>query len=359
MSNVLNGTGNTLGKLKGSVQVAYGTEGKSAYEIAVLNGFEGDEAKWLDSLKGIYIGSGEMPVGYNVQIDVDGEEMPNYADAAKKSADNAAVSEANAKQTEARCEEIADETSNAIKKEIQAGGFIESLKELNKDEKFSFWVGTQAEYDAIEEKQDFTFYIITDEKSENEEIYELIAENKTSIEGLATNAVSLRAYINGIRYDLEADIENIRYATEVNRNNIELVTADVDALKNTNGKMTLIYRAGTGEDVFYEGTEIEPLTTQVFPLYYITLWGASSAIIAAGTFWRSSDKTQTAHAIRGSGNWVSDLSTGELFVNLMYSFQTKKLKFIRSCEIVHNVNTGDWGMSDGRGIAEIYGIGQF
>ena len=73
MSNVLNGTGNTLGKLKGSMQVAYGKEGKSAYEVAVENGYDGSEVEWLDSLKGVYIGSGEMPDGYNVQIDPDAD----------------------------------------------------------------------------------------------------------------------------------------------------------------------------------------------------------------------------------------------------------------------------------------------
>lgn len=30
----------------------FGSGGRSAYEIAVANGFEGDEAAWLESLKG-------------------------------------------------------------------------------------------------------------------------------------------------------------------------------------------------------------------------------------------------------------------------------------------------------------------
>jgi hypothetical protein len=58
--------------------------GKSAYEVAVSNGFEGTEAEWLGSLKGeqgeqgvsgVYLGSGEMPEGYNVQIDPNGQAM--------------------------------------------------------------------------------------------------------------------------------------------------------------------------------------------------------------------------------------------------------------------------------------------
>ena len=57
--------------------------GKSAYEVAVDNGFIGTEEEWLLSIRpvkgvdyfdgesGVYVGSGEMPEGYNVQIDPD------------------------------------------------------------------------------------------------------------------------------------------------------------------------------------------------------------------------------------------------------------------------------------------------
>ena len=45
----------------------------SAYGVAVKNGFVGTEQEWLESLQGksaqIYVGSGDMPVGYAVQID--------------------------------------------------------------------------------------------------------------------------------------------------------------------------------------------------------------------------------------------------------------------------------------------------
>lgn len=53
-----------------------GQNGKSAYEVAVDNGFEGSERRWLESLKGksgVYVGSGEMPEDCNVQIDPNGE----------------------------------------------------------------------------------------------------------------------------------------------------------------------------------------------------------------------------------------------------------------------------------------------
>jgi hypothetical protein len=39
-------------ELKGSLSMPDSITGKSAYEIAVMNGFDGTEAEWLESLKG-------------------------------------------------------------------------------------------------------------------------------------------------------------------------------------------------------------------------------------------------------------------------------------------------------------------
>ena len=67
------------GTLKGSVGALFGKEGDSAYEIAVHYGFEGTEAEWLESLHGekgdpgIFLGSGDMPDGYSVQLDPNGD----------------------------------------------------------------------------------------------------------------------------------------------------------------------------------------------------------------------------------------------------------------------------------------------
>ncbi len=81
MSNI-NGTVATKGAVKGSLNAIYGKDGKSAYEVALANGFEGTEEEWLESLKGeqgergesgVYLGSGEMPADCNVQIDPNGD----------------------------------------------------------------------------------------------------------------------------------------------------------------------------------------------------------------------------------------------------------------------------------------------
>ena len=47
----------------------------------------------------------------------------------------------------------ATENANNVMHEIQEGGYIESLKELNKGGKFTFWVGTEKEYNALGEDE--------------------------------------------------------------------------------------------------------------------------------------------------------------------------------------------------------------
>ena len=107
--STVKGTVSGEGSLKGVVGAAFGKDGYSAYEIALNHGFEGTEEEWIASLKGetgvagadgkdgnngkdgkdgadgytpikgkdyfdaIYLGSGDMPDGYNAQIDPTGE----------------------------------------------------------------------------------------------------------------------------------------------------------------------------------------------------------------------------------------------------------------------------------------------
>jgi hypothetical protein len=122
------GTLSSGGSMKGGAVAVFGKDGKSAYEVAVKNGFEGTETEWLASLKGeqgeqgeqgekgdkgdkgdpgadgtmtfedltaeqkaslkgdkgdkgdtgnsgVYLGSGDMPSDCNVQIDPNGNPL--------------------------------------------------------------------------------------------------------------------------------------------------------------------------------------------------------------------------------------------------------------------------------------------
>jgi hypothetical protein len=64
--------------LTGNLNAVLGKDGKSAYEVALSNGFVGTEEEWLKSLKGesgVYVGAGDMPEDCNVQIDLEGEVL--------------------------------------------------------------------------------------------------------------------------------------------------------------------------------------------------------------------------------------------------------------------------------------------
>lgn len=81
-------TGSIKGKiLQGSINRLYELRGYSAYEVAVLEGFEGTREEWLESLvgppgvkgdrgnAGVYVGSGDMPDDCYVQIDPNGDPL--------------------------------------------------------------------------------------------------------------------------------------------------------------------------------------------------------------------------------------------------------------------------------------------
>lgn len=88
------------------------------------------------------------------------------------------------------CEE-ATENANAIREEIEAGGYIESLKEINNGSKFSVWIGTQTEYDDISEKIANCLYISTDGGKTVDELNESISSVGTEVNNLADRVETL------------------------------------------------------------------------------------------------------------------------------------------------------------------------
>ena len=75
----------------------------------------------------------------------------------------------------------ATNNANAVRREIEAGGYIESLKELNEGSKFSFWVGSQEEYDALETTVSNCLYLIT-----NDPTYTLIQQDINDLDDKIT-----------------------------------------------------------------------------------------------------------------------------------------------------------------------------
>lgn len=96
-------------------------------------------------------------------------------EALEKSNEANAKYEACVEATEAANE--AANNANAVREEVEAGGYIESLKELNNGNMFRFWVGTQEEYDALESKYPHCLYIKTDDDMADYVIEEGIWDN--------------------------------------------------------------------------------------------------------------------------------------------------------------------------------------
>lgn len=91
-------------------------------------------------------------------------------------------------------------------------GFVTRLKEQNRGKELKFWVGTQAEYDAIEIAQANTFYIITD-------------DNFKEVTNQAIQALN----------DRLDNIEHTDYDEEISdlQTRVGLLTTDVGTLEDT------------------------------------------------------------------------------------------------------------------------------
>lgn len=72
-------------------------------------------------------------------------------------------------------------TLNLSANEIRNGGFIESLKELNNGDKFTFWVGTTEEYEEVKDTiPSHTLCLFTDDLNE-ERVYTFINETQRNL----------------------------------------------------------------------------------------------------------------------------------------------------------------------------------
>lgn len=86
---------------------------------------------------------------------------------------------------------------SAIQEAIKSGraipteeAVVTKIKEQNKNRPLSFWVGSQAEYNAVEEKDKNCFYIVTD-GSEREDLKAKIDEHEQKISNLAKKTTSI------------------------------------------------------------------------------------------------------------------------------------------------------------------------
>lgn len=98
----------------------------------------------------------------------------------------------------------ATENANAVREEIEAGGYIESLKEVNNGGKFKFWVGTQQEYNRIADKDSNTLYVITNSGTEQQLLAAINVLYPPSDKITVSNFIKGKAYIERYSETLNA-----------------------------------------------------------------------------------------------------------------------------------------------------------
>lgn len=123
---------------------------------------------------------------YSVIVD-----LLNRTDSAAKKAEGAAAAVIGCEEAAIKANEAADK-ANAVREEVEAGGFVESLKEQNNGNKFSVWVGSLEEYESIETKLKDCLYIINEDKT--------LEEIQAEISKLQTDYIVEQGVIDGWTY---------------------------------------------------------------------------------------------------------------------------------------------------------------
>lgn len=222
------------------------------YEIAVANGYKGTVEEWL----------AQLPT--RAEVDEAVEQTGNYC----KSAEDYC------KQTAADSAVAVDAKSAALTAAEKAETKVESLLERNNKLPVSLWVGTQAEYDAITDKDESRLYIISDDQTLEDiedELKAYVDDKDTNISGRlwnvetglnattekVNNATSFLRIIdssNAIAYGGTADITNAEHAAALATRKMALVRVAGQSVLcsvatatdyTSNGEDNMIYISGS------------------------------------------------------------------------------------------------------------------
>lgn len=111
-------------------------------------------------------------------------------------------------------------------------GFVTTIKEQNNGKGLKFWVGTQAEYNALETKATNCFYIITDD-TYSDDINAAVEEMKKEVEALSDTVGKVAKYVKGSVDVSNETSANVLYYTRMG-NTMQL-----------RGNLSFVYSAGT------------------------------------------------------------------------------------------------------------------
>lgn len=140
-------------------------------------------------------------------------------------------------------------------------GFVTTIKEQNKNSALKFWVGTSAEYNAIAEKENNCFYILSDE-TDKDDVEAAIANINTQIDNLNGSIKDLNTRVSkyGVitqflnRIDTDVFDETNTFAVKLNTKSFPKVTAEILLNKMLQGDFG-VYLAGS-KDIYLSMYEV-------------------------------------------------------------------------------------------------------
>lgn len=104
-------------------------------------------------------------------------------------------------------------------------GFVTKLKEMNRNNALKFWIGTTAEYNAIQTKETNCFYILSDD-TELDDLETAISSINSSIETFNAQITSLNTSVT----DMQEDITELQTASETYGDKFRIIDAMQDWL---------------------------------------------------------------------------------------------------------------------------------
>lgn len=109
-------------------------------------------------------------------------------------------------------------------------GFITTVKEQNSNAGLTFWIGTQAEYNAIENVQENCFYIISDDTTETD-LQEFCERMEAELKGYCdANDANMQKFYDETSANLKAYFDANDAEMQEYRNT---TTAEMEAYRNT------------------------------------------------------------------------------------------------------------------------------
>jgi hypothetical protein len=214
-------------------------------------------------------------------------------------------------------------------------GFVEKIKEQNKRQALKFWVGTQAQYNAIATPESDTFYIISDDTTEADFVAAL---EKVSKDVKALGDIVAKNEIGTLLWSGDVDTWNALYPPRITNHNTSI--SDYEMLYVVVGGSARKITGAQTTNTTATFDKVGVILTRKPSSSNANIWGGSSVTLAE---W---DK--------GSKDWTHG-KIGSVFVNFTLTSSAIRIDGATVQETPFN-GSGTTSIFAGLHIYEIYGV---